>query len=62
MNMIPIGEMDFDGVILDASFIGRKYIGGVMYDCFQPSFDECVLVRCEPINRTDILFIDVGDF
>lgn len=62
MGMPPVGEMDFDGLILDADFIGCKTIRGERCNCFQPSFDDCTLVRCEPLNDSKAFFINAEDF
>lgn len=62
MNVSFIGEMDFSGVLLPASFIGRKHIKGRHYSCYQPSFDDCTLVRCEPDDGSDVLFIKGEEF
>lgn len=62
MNTLPIGIMTFNGVLLDASFIGRKYIKDRYYSCYQPYFGECTLVRCEPDDGTNVLFIKGEEF
>lgn len=62
MDTPSIGEMDFGGEIFEAGFIGRRYIAGIRCDCFQPSFDDCTIVRCEPLDGSEPFFINAEDF
>lgn len=62
MNVSFVGELDFDGVLLPASFVGRRSIEGQHYSCYQPSFDDCTLVRCEPDDGSGVLFVKGEDF
>lgn len=62
MGIPPVGELEFNGDLLEADFIGRKTVNNKRCDCFQPSFDDCTTVRCEPIDGSEPFFIDAEDF
>ena len=62
MDISTIGKKDFNGLTLEASFIGRKTIRGEYCDCFQPGFDDCTLIRCEPCDGSGIFFINAINF
>ena len=63
MNVPITKEMDFNGKkIFAANFIGYKTVKGKYCKCYQPSFADCTLVRCEPADGSDVLFLNAKDF
>lgn len=61
MGIPPVGKMEFNEEVFEADFIGRRTVKSVRCDCFQPSFDDCTTIRCEPLNGAEAFFIDAGD-
>lgn len=55
-------SMSFDGILYEVDYIGTKYIDGVKYKCYQPSFADCTTIRCEPLNGSEPIFTTAENF